>query len=272
MKDIFGVRARGPWAVVATLICLSLFAQSAWAVVDYTRSIGADFQATYPGGIHNATGDQAPVGNPFGPNSEWEFHGVNGLASDLVSVGSGIHGPGLPASGQAGWRESTLTNGTWTYFAQQFQPGVTVNPRVNGHGPQEALWTAPASVDEGGISISGSIEQLFEPNREMRLSIYKNASATPFFSVDALPPIVNGVLLQRVDFGPVDVAIQPGDTLLMTVFPSNDPPPSQAHIPTFAAWNLTFTEFVIPEPASMMLLMFGAIAVGMADFRRRRCA
>jgi hypothetical protein len=231
-------------------------------VIDYSDDLAADFTATYPGGIQNATGDQAPVGNPFGA---WTLHGKDGTTASLVPVGSGIFGPGLSASGQAGWGNVPDQGGPWTYFAQQFQPGVNINgpngPRMNGHGPQEVIWTAPANVDAGGIAITGELEQEFEPTREMRLSIYKNGAATPSFFVNALPPIVNGVLLQKVAFGPVNIAVNPGDTLKFSLAPSGNPNLAQGNVPTFSAWDVHLNEIAIPEPASIVLLALGAAVV-----------
>ena len=119
---------------------------------------------------------------------------------------------------------------------------MTIHPGVVGHGPQEVLWTAPASVDEGGVTLTGSHEQLFEQNREMRLSVFKNGSAVPEFFVDALPPIVDGVVLQRVNWGPMSVAVNPGDTLLLKFDASFDPPPSNAQSVTFFVWDMRITE------------------------------
>jgi hypothetical protein len=134
-----------------------------------------------------------------------------------------------------------------------------------GHGPHDAQWTAPASIDEGAVTIVGSIEQIFEPTRLMRLSIYKNSDATPFFFVNAMPPIVNGVILQPVNFGPISVPIVPGDKLAFKIFPS----PTGNGIPTFINWNVTLTESRVPEPAAAALLAIGGILFG-AVVRRRR--
>ena len=235
-------------ATVAAALSIALMASPAWAVLDYNASLGADFSASYSGGL--------PTANPFGANLEWEFHGPNGLASDLTAVPGGI-----PASGQAGWCQGAagVCNGDplYSYFQPPWQPGVTVVPGVAGHAPQEVLWTAPASVDMGGVSITGSIEQMFETARRMRLQVFKNGAATAEFFVDSLPPIVNGVILQRVNFGPFDVAAGPGDTLEFFVDGSGA---GGNGVPTFVAWNVELREaMVIPEPTSALLLMVGAV-------------
>jgi hypothetical protein len=234
--------------------------RSSAATIDYTDDLAADFTATYPAGIQQPTGDVAPVGNPFGA---WALHGKDHTAASLVAVGSGVNGPGLPASGQAGWDNVPDQGGPWSYFAQQFQPGVSINgpngPRMNGHAPQEILWTAPANVDAGGVAITGEMQQEFEKNREIRLSIYKNGSATPLYFVNALPPIVDGVVLQKVTFGPVNVAVSPGDTLTFSMAPSGNPNLSQGGVPTFIAWDVKLNEIAIPEPASILLLVLGGL-------------
>lgn len=267
MKNIFGNGSRGRLCamLVSVILCLALSAQSAWAVIDYARSIGLDYQTDSGGSPFGGL----PTSNPFGPNSEWTFRGQNGLISELIKSSS------MPASGQAGWCQSSdgttcTSGGPFTYSANSFwQPGQTIHPGVMGHGPHDALWTAPASIDEGAVTIVGSLEQIFEPTREMRLSIFKNADATPLFFVDALPPIVNGVILQPVNFGPITVPIVPGDKLNFRIFPSGSPPPAQAGVPTFINWNLTLTETFIPEPASAMLLAIGGILAGAFGRRRR---
>src|SRR5688500_3049836 len=179
---------------VASCIALALSAAPAWAVIDYNASLGANFSSSFAGGL--------PTANPFGANLEWQLRGPNGLTTDLTAVSGGI-----PASGQAGWCQGTggVCAGapTYSYFQPPWQPGVTIVPGIAGHGPQDVLWTAPANVDEGGVTISGAIEQMFETNRRMRLRIFKNGSATAATTVDALPPIVDGVVLQKVNFGPI---------------------------------------------------------------------
>lgn len=264
---------RGTRAVVGSLPIAAMLAAIAScgfvtrvgnaAIIDYSDDLAADFTATYPGGIQQPTGDQAPVGNPFG---DWTLHGKDGTTASLVPVASGSFAPPgpLPASGQAGWANVPDQGGPWTYFAQQFQPGVNINgpngPRMNGHAPQEIIWTAPANVDAGGVTITGSMEQEFEKTREIRLSIYKNGSATPFYFVNALPPIIDGLILQKVNIGPIDIAVNPGDTLKFSMAPSGNPNLAQGGVPTFIAWDVQLNEkAVVPEPATIVSLVVGML-------------
>ena len=63
-----------------------------------------------------------------------------------------------------------------------------------GHGPHKVVWTAPAEIDTGGVELTGYLKQLFEPNRQMRLSIYKNdvaATGSPIVSLDAPDGVKN---------------------------------------------------------------------------------
>src|SRR4051812_29486960 len=254
MKKIFrfGDCFRWVFVPIAAVACAMLWSQRASAA--YIDSVAADFQADSGGSPFGGL----PTNNPFGPNSEWTFLGSNGLASGLIKSG------GVPASGQPGWCDSTdgvscTSGGPFTYTANSFwQPGQTIHPGVMGHGPESTVWTAPASVVEGNVSIAGAIEQIFEPTRKMRLSIYKNGNANPFFFVDATPPIVNGVILQPVAFGPVIVPVVPGDKLAFKIFPS----PTGNGIPTFINWNVTLTSTAVPESASAMLVAFGGIVAG----------
>ncbi len=261
MKRTFSSFAERTPTVVAAVwcICLMLVVSPAWAVIDYNSDLGSQFSASFSGGM--------PTANPFGASTEWTLRGPNALASDLTGVSGGI-----PASGQAGWCTGAggVCDGspTYSYFQPPWQPGVTVVPGIAGHGPQEVLWTAPANVEEGGVAIRGSLEQMFEQARRMRLSVFKNGSSTPELTVDAMPPIVNGVLLQRVDFGPTNVAVNPGDTLLFRMDGSGA---GGTGVPTFSAWNVVLAEaqVVIPEPASFVLCLLGAMAFSGARRRTR---
>lgn len=262
MKQISWFSSSRRWgaAAMVALIGGALAAQPAWAVLDYSSSLAASFKATFPGGDPGAG---APVGNPFG---DWALLGPGGSPSELIAVGGG-----LPASGQPGWCEGTgstcTTPAPYTYFATGWQPGVTIDPRIAGHAPQQVLWTAPANIDEGGVSVSGSIEQLFETARRLRLSIFKNNSATASYFVDSKPPIVNGVLLQRVNFGPADILVSPGDTLKFVLDGSGA---GGTGVATFAAWDVTLTEkSLVPEPSTVCLLALAAGLIGGGGRRRR---
>lgn len=261
MKQKSFLRGSGRWgaAAVVALFGGALVAQPAQAALDYSSSLAASFKTTFPG---SDPGAGAPVGNPFG---DWALLGPGGSPSELVAVGGG-----LPASGQPGWCEGSAgvctTPAPYTYFGTQWQPGITIDPRVAGHGAQQVLWTAPANIDEGGISLSGSIEQLFETARRLRISVYKNDSSTASFFADALPPIVNGVLLQRVNFGPFDIPVAPGDTLKFVMDGSGA---GGNGIATFGAWDVTLTEkTLVPEPTAVCLLAVGAGLIWGAGRRR----
>jgi PEP-CTERM motif len=260
MTENFRSASKFRWCIagVLALSVSAIASQSAWAIIDYSSSLATEFKATFPGGDPGAG---APTANPFG---DWALLGPNGMTSELVAVPGG-----LPASGQPGWCEgsagSCTTPAPYTYFGTQWQPGVTIDPRIAGHANHSVLWTAPANVDEGGISISGSIEQLFEQQRRLRISVYKNGSATTSAFFDSLPPIVNGVLLQRVDFGPAIIPVQPGDTLNFILDGSGA---GGDGVGTFAAWDVTLREFRIPEPSSLGLFAIGSALV--AVNRRRR--
>ena len=239
MKTLLGPRLSSA-SILALLIAVVLFSTPAAAQNDYSQSIGADFVA------------QPTDVNPFGPNAEWELHGRSGTTADLASVGGG-----LPASGQAGWCQSddgvscTDPTGQTQYFSAQWQSGVTIIPGVGGHGAQEVVWTAPANVNGGAVSLSGSLEQLFETERELELKVTKGGSTV--LSVLSLIPTVPGAVLQRVDFGPVSVGVNPGDSLTISVDASGNAPNPAA---TFGTWDLTITE--IPEPTSITILLASA--------------
>jgi len=237
---------------IPTMLVVGLIAGQAVAQVDYSTSLAANFEADY---MDTGSGPQ-PQNNPFG---DWRFLGVNGTTADLISKPGG-----LTASGQAGWENEPAQGGPWTYFRGPWQPGVTIIPSLAGHAPQEVVWTAPASVNAGGISISGAIEQMFEQSRVQRLAVFKNNDANASFFVDTLPPIVNGVILQKVDFGPWNIPVSPGDTLKFRVDGSGA---GGSGVPTFVAWDVALTE-IVPEPATAGMLL--ACGLGMIGLRRRR--
>ena len=150
-----------------------------------------------------------------------------------------------------------------SYFGSPFQPGVTYpnfgisDGLMGGHGPQEIAWTAPASVDAGGVNLSGAIEQLFEPNRVLALTVEKVGTGQ-VFDVTASPPTVPGLTLNRVDFGPTFIAVSPGEQLIFRVQGVGTPA-------TFTAWDVRLTE-AVPEPGTLVL----AATCGLLGFGMRR--
>jgi len=242
-------------AAVAAVGAAVMSAQMAFAQLDYSSSLAAEFTATFPGGDPSAGAPSSPT---FG---DWALRGEDGTSASLQALAGG-----LPASGQPGWDANPTLGARYTYFATQWQPGVTISPRIAGHFQHDVLWTAPASVNAGGVELSGSFEQLFEPARVLRISVYKNSDPTPVFFVDAKPPIVNGVILQRVDFGPVTIPVAPGDTLK---FFGDGSGAGGTGVVTFGAWDARLTEVVIPEPGSAGLLVTGLLA-WVARRRRRQ--
>jgi hypothetical protein len=232
------------------------FTRPAAAQIDYSSNLGALFAADYQ---DTGSGLQ-PQNNPFG---DWRFLAKDGTTTGLISKPSG-----LTASGQGGWENDPTQGGPWTYFRAPWQPGVTVIPGVAGHAPMEAVWTAPAAVNAGGISISGSIEQMFEKSRQLRLSIFRNSQASPFYFVDALAPTIDGLVLNRVNFGPLNLPVVPGDTLKFRVDGGGA---NGNGVPTFGAWYVVLTETTaIPEPVGAGMIATGAFVL--AAWRRRRAA
>lgn len=252
-------------ALVVALPAQSIVA----ATIDYSQSLGADFYDTYPQAPDplNVFINGLPSSTNFGPNSEWELlDPATGSSASLIATNA------APFSGQNGWcvddgGGACSTAPPSSYFGSNWQPGVTLpvaDGMMNGHGPQSINWTAPASVDAGGVSIEGSIQQLFSADRRMRLSVFKNGGAVPVHTFDSLPPTVDGVVLQNVDYGPSFVSVAPGDTLN---FVMDGDGAGGNGIPTFTAWTLTVSE--VPEPTSACILSLGLGAL--IAIRRRRC-
>ena len=85
------VSSGGGWLVVAaiaTFIVSFLLSRPAvgGGTLDYNRSLGADFTATYPGAVHNTI----PTANPFGPNNEWALHDSTGSIAGLIMTGGAL--------------------------------------------------------------------------------------------------------------------------------------------------------------------------------------
>jgi hypothetical protein len=247
-------------AVVAAIGAAMLTAQVASAQLDYSSDLGLAFKATYPGSDPAAFPPSSPT---FG---DWALRGPDGTPASLIAKN------GLPASGQSGWDANPTAGAPYTYFAAQWQPGVTIDPRVQGHAKHDVLWTAPASVNAGGVALTGSLEQLFEnadpgggPSRIERLSVFKNSSATATYFVDFKIPVVDGILLDRVNFGPIPIAVAPGDTLKFLVDGSGA---GGSGVVTFVAWDVQLNEIAVPEPATAGLLVTGLLAF--VGCRRRR--
>lgn len=258
-------------SVIAVVACLAN--QPAYAALDYSQSLGADFYDTYPQAPDplNVFVNGLPSTPIFGPNSEWELLDPGtGSSANLMTTSA------APFSGQNGWCVNDGTGACSTapptsYFGSNWQPGVTLpvaDGMMNGHGPQSINWTAPASVDEGAISLEGSIQQIFgaADGRQVRLAIFKNGSATPSFSVDAVTPANDSGIPPfpiQVDFGPSLINVSPGDVLNLVVDGNGT---NGNGIGTFTAWNVTFTE-AVPEPASATL--FAAASISLFLSRRR---
>ena len=236
---------------------LSAYSQS--TIVDYAQNIGSDFLADY------APVSNLPQNNPFGPHAEWELIGRNDIAAggigrnppassviDLVATTS------IPASGQNGWwvdqtQTTSPNNPSYGYFQSGWPSpsGDSLPPRsggIAGHGFHEAVWTAPVSVDSGGIEVSGWIEQLFEAGRQIQLRLFLNNETESRLLVNTVaPPDNSAVTTTVIEFGPIVIPIEdPGfDALYFFIDGAG---PSGNTINTFSGWNVELTEVAVNQP------------------------
>jgi hypothetical protein len=186
-----------------------------------TWDMAADFAADFVGNLpqHN-------------PNSVWSYLGTDGSTSSLVrTTGDGSSGPSTFGVG-SGWADSSGVPSYARSGAFGFPGGG-----MAGHGPDRIVFTAPAALDLGGVSLSGYFAQApFEPARQMEMRIYKNDFATPLLTVDANFITQNMI----VPLPATQFAMKPGDTLTIVIDGSG----SQGNgIATFSTWNVVVHEF-----------------------------
>ena len=215
-------------------VAVALTTTPAWAALDYSSDIGTEFQTDVDANFGLASN------NPFGPNQEWEFKFGDGL------VGAAVAG-GIPWSGQAGWCQSadgfTCTDsGEYGYFSDELwstPAGGIEMEGVIGHGPHHYTWTAPNNLDEGGITVSGQLQQLFEPDRVMSLRAEWNGNSKLLGT--AVPPIANAVGQTRADYSELLEGITPGTVVNFYAEPSET---SGNGVPTFVQVGINIEEAV----------------------------
>jgi hypothetical protein len=185
-----------------------------------TWNLAADFSASFVAGV--------PQENPNGP---WSYLGRDGTTDSLVVTnGSSPNTFGVGA----GWADS---GGVPSYARGGVFGFPNATAAMAGHGPNRILWTAPASVDLGGVEITGLFTQAtFESTRQMQIRIYKNDFADPLLTLDADFAMPNMVLSLPATL----VAMEAGDTLTIMVDGSG---PRGNGVATFAAWNVVITEY-----------------------------
>lgn len=186
--------------------------------------LAADFAADFVGNL--------PQNNP---NGAWTYLATDGTTASLLATDGGS--PSTFGVG-AGWAEAM---GVPSYARAATHPPFQLPAgTMSGHGPNWIVWTAPSDATMGGIEISGLVTQAtFEPDRQMRLKIFKNDFAGPFITVDADFDVQNTV----VPIPTTRVAVEPGDTL--TIFVDGSGPLGNG-VSTFSSFNVHLEE-IDPE-------------------------
>ena len=154
------------------------------------------------GDIHDANRQWSPTENPHG---NWSYH-VGTLFGD---GGRRYEDLCVPASfkDKNYWSDSTDNANATIFRGHERDPD-----EYGGHGPFMVRWTAPAATT-GAVQIQASIEQLFEPSRQMRLLIRHNG--VDLAHVDAIAPQDNtGRGRRRVHLDPQPtVLVRAGDKI-----------------------------------------------------------
>jgi hypothetical protein len=188
-----------------------------------TWNMASDFAADFVAGL--------PQDNPNGP---WAYYSTDGSTSSLVAT-NGTN-PNTFGVG-AGWAP---LGGVPSYARGGAFGFPNANAAMAGHGPNRIVWTAPESVDLGGVEITGLFTQApFEAARQMQLQIYKNDFINPLITLDADFDVQDSVLSVPT----THVAMQPGDTLTVVIDGAG---PMGNGIATFAAWNVVITDYQLP--------------------------
>ena len=149
-------------------------------VASYVHSLGTDFANSFDPTTN------LPAANP---NGEWSYLGTDDTTGSLQAT-DGLNPIDNFGAG-AGWSQAggVPSYARWGPFTTGSEGGAMV-----GHGPQKVVWTAPAEIDTGGVELTGFLKQIFEVERQLRLSVYKNdvaATGSPIVSVDAPDGVKN---------------------------------------------------------------------------------
>ena len=214
-------------------------------VPDYHRGVASDFYGDW----ENIPGGVGPANNPL---YDWSFRGPDGAESSLLVDADG----NSTAGAGPGWSQET---GSPTYAITRAGQFGTQQPGLLGHGPAKVVWTAPSEINLGGVELTGFIQQVFEANRQMGITVTKNGTevvatlVAPSSAQDQTT--LNGV----ANLASTLVAIQPGDTLTIDIANTG----GFAHpADTFTNWDLVIRETsAIPEPGSLLLCLLAVISL-----------
>ncbi len=171
---------------------------------------------------------------------------------------------------KADWSDVSNPNGVWSYRdatnGNLFLPTaegwsldgpanlfddqssiVQLGNEFGGHGPWMVRWTSPI---DGFVEVSGSMLQLFEPQRRMKFELRQNGVtfAEGLVPVDEFGETVvaerPGAPVTRdglVNFGPNVRQVNVGDTIEYAAVASGLPEPPDAHVPTFVVASFSIT-------------------------------
>ena len=174
---------------------------------------------------------------------------------------------------KADWSDVSNPNGVWSYrdatSGNLFLPtaegwsldgtldspnliddqwsSVQLDNEFYGHGPWMVRWTSPI---DGFVEVSGSMLQLFEPQRRMKFELRQNGVtfAEGLVPVDEFGETVvaerPGVPANRdglVNFGPNVRRVNVGDTIEYAAVASGLPEPADADVPTFVVASFSIT-------------------------------
>lgn len=187
--------------------------------------LAADFAADFSGGL--------PQNNP---NDIWGYYGSDGSYASLLKTNGNSAAPGPDTFGVgAGWAGA----GGLPSYARGGSWGLPTNS-IAGHGPNLIAWFAGPDVDMGAVKITGFLTQAtFEPERQMRLQVFKNADTDPVIDISADFADQDNI----IEIPPTTVRMQLLDQLRIVVDGTGE---EGNGIETFAAYNVHIEEYALP--------------------------
>ena len=223
-----------------TMLILAIALMASSVASAWTYNAGDAMEASY------VFVSEPPVAT-YNPSGQFTY--LNAAGALLIPTG------GVPASGQPGWVDPANTGAPqYGLFWNRGWAGwdATTSPIV-GHGPSRVQFLVPAFENAGsdGVVIDAQLTQLWEAARQVQLLI--NGQVVVIATAEQTTP----------NYGSLTLFATAGDIIEITIDRFG---PDGNDTDTFAGWDVTLTETVVPEPMTMALLGLGSLVA----LRKRR--